>query len=69
MNVEPDNKKEQVNSSLYSKHLKVYPQRITGTFRQFKWMVLGTLLGFYYVVPWIRWDRGTGVPDQAVLLD
>ena len=69
MNGEPDNKKQQVNESLYSKHLKVYPQRIAGTFRRLKWMVLGALLGFYYIVPWIRWDRGPTVPNQAVLLD
>ncbi len=68
MNTEPD-KNQQVNTSLYSKHLKVYPQRIAGTFRRLKWAVLGLLLGLYYIVPWLRWDRGPGVPDQAVLLD
>nr|WP_317625775.1 cytochrome c oxidase accessory protein CcoG [Rhodoalgimonas zhirmunskyi] len=26
-------------------------------------------LGVYYVTPWIRWDRGPALPDQAVLLD
>ena len=26
-------------------------------------------LGIYYVVPWIRWPRGEGLPDQAVLID
>jgi cytochrome c oxidase accessory protein FixG len=26
-------------------------------------------LGIYYVTPWIRWDRGPNLPDQAVLLD
>ncbi|MCK4938960.1 MAG: cytochrome c oxidase accessory protein CcoG, partial [Rhodospirillaceae bacterium] len=69
MNAEPDNNSQQVNASLYSKHLKVYPQRIAGTFRQLKWIVLGVLLGSYYVVPWLRWDRGPDMPNQAVLLD
>ncbi|MCR4378298.1 MAG: cytochrome c oxidase accessory protein CcoG [Rhodospirillales bacterium] len=55
--------------SLYAKHVKVYPQRIAGTFRRIKWLVLGVLLGLYYVVPWIRWDRGVGNADQAVLAD
>jgi cytochrome c oxidase accessory protein FixG len=27
------------------------------------------LLGIYYVTPWLRWDRGAGRPDQAVLVD
>jgi cytochrome c oxidase accessory protein FixG len=26
-------------------------------------------LGIYYLTPWIRWDRGPVVPDQAVLVD
>jgi cytochrome c oxidase accessory protein FixG len=26
-------------------------------------------LGIYYVTPWIRWDRGPNLPDQAVLVD
>ena len=26
-------------------------------------------LTIYYVTPWLRWDRGAGLPDQAVLLD
>ncbi len=26
-------------------------------------------LGIYYITPWIRWDRGPNLPDQAVLID
>lgn len=26
-------------------------------------------LGIYYLTPWIRWDRGPNLPDQAVLVD
>ena len=26
-------------------------------------------LGIYYITPWLRWDRGPGAPDQAVLID
>ncbi|MEL6947914.1 MAG: cytochrome c oxidase accessory protein CcoG, partial [Pseudomonadota bacterium] len=26
-------------------------------------------LGIYYFTPWLRWDRGPGAPDQAVLVD
>jgi cytochrome c oxidase accessory protein FixG len=26
-------------------------------------------LGIYYLIPWIRWDRGPALPDQAVLVD
>jgi cytochrome c oxidase accessory protein FixG len=54
---------------LYVNRIKVYPRRVAGPFRQLKWAVLAFCLGLYYVVPWLRWDRGPGVPDQAVLLD
>jgi len=27
------------------------------------------LLGLYYLGPWLRWDRGPGAPDQALLID
>ena len=48
---------------------KIYPRAVKGHFRTIKWAVLCILLGIYYLVPWIRWDRGTGAPDQAVLFD
>ncbi len=54
---------------LYASHVKVYPQRIGGLFRRIKWAVVAVLLGIYYLVPWIRWDRGPGAPDQAILID
>ena len=55
--------------SLYAPHRKVYPRAVKGRVRSIKWVVLVVLLGIYYVVPWLRWDRGPGVPDQAVLAD
>ncbi len=30
---------------------------------------MAVTLGIYYLVPWIRWDRGPSLPDQAVLVD
>lgn len=56
-------------NQLYADHIKVYPQRIWGRFRATKWAILAALLLIYYLVPWIRWDRGPGAPDQAVLID
>jgi len=26
-------------------------------------------LGIYYLSPWLRWDRGANLPDQAILID
>jgi cytochrome c oxidase accessory protein FixG len=58
-----------VGSSLYAKQVKVYPQRIFGRFRLIKWSALSALLAIYYIAPWLRWDRGIGRPDQALLID
>lgn len=55
--------------ALYAKHQKIYPRNITGTFRSLKWMASAVLLGLYFLAPCIRWDRGPGVADQAILLD
>ncbi len=61
--------KELKKDPLYASRIKVYAKAVRGRFRQIKWAVLIALLGIYYVVPWLRWDRGPGVPDQAVLID
>jgi cytochrome c oxidase accessory protein FixG len=54
---------------LYVSRIKVHPARIWGTFRQVKWAVLIFCLTVYYVMPWIRWDRGPNAPHQALLID
>jgi cytochrome c oxidase accessory protein FixG len=54
---------------LYTGRVQVYPKRVKGTFRNIKWAALAALLAIYYLVPWIRWDRGPGAPDQAILID
>ena len=61
--------KEGGKPPLYAARKKVYPKDVKGPLRRFKWTVLMVLLGIYYAVPWIRWDRGAGMPDQAVLID
>jgi len=60
---------KRASRSLYKKHSKVYPRAVSGTFRRLKWAALFALLGIYYILPWVRWDRGGHAPDQAVLLD
>lgn len=67
IDVEAVNNKER--RSLYKKRTKIHPKRVQGTFRSLKWWVMFVTLGIYYTVPWIRWDRGPGAPDQAVLID
>ncbi len=53
----------------YKSRVPIYPKRVHGTFRNLKWAVMVITLGIYYLVPWIRWDRGSGMPNQAVLVD
>jgi cytochrome c oxidase accessory protein FixG len=55
--------------TLYAKRKQIYPQLVSGTFRTIKWVLLAGTLGLYYLLPWLRWNRGPGAPDQAVLAD
>jgi cytochrome c oxidase accessory protein FixG len=54
---------------LYAAREPVFPKRVSGKFRNLKWIIMIVTLGIYYVTPWIRFDRGPNLPDQAVLLD
>jgi cytochrome c oxidase accessory protein FixG len=58
-----------VEEPLYASAKKVYPQSVSGFYRRIKWQVLIACLGVYYFLPFLRWDRGPNLPDQAVLLD
>ncbi len=57
------------SDSLYAAREPIFPKRVSGKFRTLKWVVMIVTLGIYYVTPWIRWDRGPNLPDQAVLVD
>ena len=54
---------------LYAPSKRVFPQSVKGTYRRIKWIVLAVTLGIYYLLPFVRWDRGPNAPDQAVLID
>lgn len=45
------------------------PQTVRGRYRTIKTVIASALLAFYFVTPWLRWDRGPSLPDQAVLFD
>jgi cytochrome c oxidase accessory protein FixG len=55
--------------SLYAKREPIFPRRVKGSFRTLKWWIMAVTLGIYYITPWLRWDRGPNLPDQAVLVD
>ncbi|MXU65575.1 cytochrome c oxidase accessory protein CcoG [Oceanomicrobium pacificus] len=54
---------------LYAAREPIFPRRVSGWFRRLKWWILAVTLGIYYLTPWIRWDRGPNMSDQAVLVD
>ena len=56
-------------SSLYAAREPIFPRRVKGNFRTLKWWLMAVTLGIYYITPWLRWDRGPNLPDQAVLID
>src|SRR3974390_2651122 len=43
---------------LYIARRKVYPQRVKGTYRTIKWIVLCITLGIYYGLPFLRARAG-----------
>ena len=57
------------NRAFYKARVPIYPKLVNGTYRKIKWAVMAVTLAIYYLVPWIRWDRGPHAPDQAVLVD
>ena len=56
---------ESSSGSLYAAREPIFPKRVSGKFRTLKWWILGVTLAIYYLTPWIRWDRGPSLPDQA----
>ncbi|MFZ5617628.1 MAG: cytochrome c oxidase accessory protein CcoG [Pseudomonadota bacterium] len=55
--------------TLYKAREPIYPKLVHGKFRALKWAILSATLAIYYLLPWVRWPRGIGEPDQAVLVD
>src|SRR5688572_30676280 len=54
---------------LYARRADIFPRAVDGFYRRLKWAIMAVTLGIYWVTPWLRWDRGSYAPDQAVLVD
>ncbi|WP_407151036.1 cytochrome c oxidase accessory protein CcoG [Bradyrhizobium sp. ORS 86] len=67
--VPPDELMTGETGPLYAPRKKVFPQSVSGRFRAIKWRLMAVCLGIYYLLPFMRWHRGLGAPDQAVLID
>ncbi|MFO1467349.1 MAG: cytochrome c oxidase accessory protein CcoG [Steroidobacteraceae bacterium] len=48
----------------YAAHQKVYPREVTGRFARLRDAAMIVLLGFFYLMPWVRWSG-----RQALLFD
>ncbi len=55
---------DDIEQSLYAKRQKIYPREVHGIFAALRSFGVFSLLGLYYVVPWLQWDN-----RQAVLFD
>ena len=67
--IDVDAVSSKASRSLYATRQRIYPKLAHGTFRSVKWLVMAVTLGIYYLLPWVRWDRGPTLPNQAFLLD
>ncbi|MEW5729005.1 MAG: cytochrome c oxidase accessory protein CcoG [Pseudomonadota bacterium] len=68
-NAAPDPVKKNSEPALYAETKIIQPRAVKGRFRNYKWWAMILLLGIYHLGPFLRWDRGPGAPDQAILLD
>ena len=55
---------KETEQSLYQKRQKIYPREVHGLFAALRTMGVISLLGLYYILPWLQWDG-----RQAVLFD
>ncbi len=58
------NSPDDAQHSLYAKRQKIYPRQVHGLFARLKIASVLTLLGIYYLLPWVQWGE-----RQAVLFD
>lgn len=48
---------------------KLYPQRVKGKIRRLKWLLNCLFLSIYGILPFLQFNRGENVPNQAILID
>ncbi len=56
-------------SKYFQKRQKTYPQNVKGRFRRIKNFTNFICLAVFFLVPFLRWERGVGNVNQAVLID
>jgi cytochrome c oxidase accessory protein FixG len=53
----------------YRERGQAQPRAVKGRFRDYKWWLMILLLAWWHLAPFLRWDRGPGAPDQAIMVD
>lgn len=56
------------DEQLIETRIPIYPRSVKGNFRSVKWVILVLAYSVFFLLPWLRWERPTGV-DQAILFD
>lgn len=56
-------------SEYFEAKKRLYPQAAKGRFRKLKWILNAIFLTIYLGSPFLRWDRGSQAPNQAILID
>jgi len=65
----PVSPKHQGEVPFYRERGQAQPRSVKGRFRDYKWWAMTILLAWWHLGPFLRWDRGPGAPDQAILVD
>lgn len=68
-NLSEQNQSTPSAGELYAKRIPIYPRSVKGKFRTFKSSMLVLAFLVFYLLPWVPWDRGAGLPGQAVVFD
>lgn len=56
-------------SDYFEAKKRLYPQAAKGKIRNLKWILNAIFLLIYLGAPFLRWDRGENLPNQAILID
>ena len=66
----PDGSVEKaVKPDLFESTKTIHARSVKGRFRNIKTATGWVLLAIFFILPWIRWDRGANAPGQGVLFD
>jgi cytochrome c oxidase accessory protein FixG len=69
MNQQANQAQAAKSTSLYAETVIIHPRAVKGLYRNLKWWLMALTLGFWHLAPFMRWDRGPGAPNQAIMAD